>query len=1093
MTQDLYYIESGYLTPDAGYYVYTADAESLVASESLMSCDANVIAGGVVQEGSGNLSLVATMDVVISHIHGADLVAFSNAAITTEINVIKATNIALTSVFSAAIDGVRGIYVSAQADSTASIAVDNLRVRYSQAAIDAAFSLTSDISKTVDAAASANAEFTLNCDATRIAGAIYTQAEASLTAAAALEALVGKRQRFEVAAVALSSQSTSAERTRQTNAIIDSQFTVSANTNLIKSTAVSQDVNSALAVSAERTRDFTIAESSAFTPTLTVNVFKNSFAVLDSQFNLTSSISGNIIGTSSMSALASVSATVGIVKSFASSQSASTSIVLSADEYSVGRHDFIYYANTIPVETPTKFGKGSIKLAGTFSSALNQWSRVEITGPSDFSIASTDTPILSTGLQGQFGISFWYYPTNTAANHTIIDASTGSAGWFVAQTGSTIRFNLDEGVNSNTYQTSGAPLTQNEWNYVVITRKYENTTDKGRVVITVNGTVGQNSSTIYDNYSAFAYSPHLETNLIGTSGTGALAYIENLHFVNGNFIDWTQAVPTTELTTPTVNTKLLTISRYGLTLDLSGAQTESAAAIVASAGTLSATITGPQRTAAAINSQSTMAVNANKIGEINLTAFGNATVSTAAERIRSAESALTTASQLSIPGERIRTANSTQASEFTQTSTVAKTVNPIISTDAIFSELAAVARVGAGFVQLDAEAIMSVTAVKTTDSQSLIAASVSISVVAVKSITVTASIDLTTAVEANNTRIRNQVLVYVVNSQLAADAGKITQFSIDLTAVSSLACETGGILQGYADISSLASVDSAVNRIRDSSSDISSLASVTALTGNSRVVNSSAALAVESNQIATAGTVKSSSISTDAIFSELVAVAKTGQGFITLDVQATQTTQAVKTAGADATANVSVDLSATATKIQSATASLDANITAIATGTFVTTASANFISAYTLVCDVVKTANAISLEASAGTLSASATATKRAQANLSVLAFELAVGERKQTAQAALVSTSSLVARVGGTFGFRSAMTGFAAEVIVADIIHIDAKLTWVISAEDRAYSIQSDTRAYSITAEDRDYAIVNEDRQYTVTRELLTTELQGV
>ena len=118
MTQDLYYVESGYLTPDSGYYVYTADAEAAVSSAATMA-----VTAGVIKDCVSTIVCQTTVAAVISHIHGADLVAFSNAAIATQITVIRGNNVALTSVFSAAIDGSRGIYVSAQADSTASISI----------------------------------------------------------------------------------------------------------------------------------------------------------------------------------------------------------------------------------------------------------------------------------------------------------------------------------------------------------------------------------------------------------------------------------------------------------------------------------------------------------------------------------------------------------------------------------------------------------------------------------------------------------------------------------------------------------------------------------------------------------------------------------------------------------------------------------------------------------------------------------------------------------------------------------------------------------------------------------------------------------
>jgi hypothetical protein len=244
---------------------------------------------------------------------------------------------------------------------------------------------------------------------------------------------------------------------------------------------------------------------------------------------------------------------------------------------------------------------------------------------------------------------------------------------------------------------------------------------------------------------------------------------------------------------------------------------------------------------------------------------------------------------------------------------------------------------------------------------------------------------------------------------------------------------------------------------------------------------------------ADAGTIKQSAITTDAIFTELVAVAKTGQGFITLDSPATLSAVITKTSGASADIASQASVVANVSKLQIANAAITSQATFTVSGTFVTTATANITASATLSCQVVKTVDVISLEASAGTLVAQGSIIKQTSISMSALAFEVAVGNKTHLLQANITSQATMVARFGGTFGFRANLQGFAAEVAVIDIIHIDAKLTWMIFADDRDYSIQAENRTYSIVEEDRDYAIVLEDRTYAVPKELLTTELQGV
>jgi hypothetical protein len=92
-----------------------------------------------------------------------------------------------------------------------------------------------------------------------------------------------------------------------------------------------------------------------------------------------------------------------------------------------------------------------------------------------------------------------------------------------------------------------------------------------------------------------------------------------------------------------------------------------------------------------------------------------------------------------------------------------------------------------------------------------------------------------------------------------------------------------------------------------------------------------------------------------------------------------------------------------------------------------------------------------------------------------------------------LTAVSTLTVTTNAEFSINLTAFSNAQLTAIVDAIHIDPELTWMIFADDREYSIQVDTRTYSIVEEDRDYMIVQENREYAVTRELLTTELQGV
>lgn len=183
---DQLYIDLDYFTPEE-YYVYTAEAEAAVSSAASVACDATVIAGGVVEEGSGNLSIESTIDVVvskfvgadctmtvtttatamISHIEGADLFAFSEAQLALEVAVIRGYNIDSSAAFNIAIDAVRGIYVSAQADAAALVDVLGSRSRATEAAVNAAFSLAVDSNITKSTLVDISSQAAISADVNR--------------------------------------------------------------------------------------------------------------------------------------------------------------------------------------------------------------------------------------------------------------------------------------------------------------------------------------------------------------------------------------------------------------------------------------------------------------------------------------------------------------------------------------------------------------------------------------------------------------------------------------------------------------------------------------------------------------------------------------------------------------------------------------------------------------------------------------------------------------------------------------------------------------------------------------------------------------
>lgn len=970
---DQLYIELEYFTPEE-YYVYIAEAVIAVSSVGSLTCDATEIAGGTVVEASGSWSSAASVTVsankiiqgqsalvsafiqtvTISHIEGADLVAFSNANIAIQITVIRQANVQLTSVFSAAIDAVRGIYISAQADSTATTVAVGQRVRFTEAAFIAAFS-----------------------------------------------------------------------------------------------------------------------------PTMTVNAVKNTFAVLDSQATMSvaaSKLTGVIASLSSASTLVAQGGKV---------VNASVSLTSIAT---------LFASRNIARGRPVQL----TATGTTFNSSIKQYGShsLSFTNTSSQIIFTNDNFEMEIPANTNFLIEFWINPNGGnvsgtdnlllgVGDMTSLASMNANDSWALGITNNG-RLDFKYATASNTFNTistsNGTLNGSSNWFHFVITRY------NGEIFLVNNYTGGSNGAT--STYTGAIYQGSYKKLKFRNPFSSSLL-LDDFNFKIGFGDDGGEGE---NVSAQAVNDPDKSVFLYHFNNNLvdDTAATFNQSAALASISSVTATISGPQRTSAAIVSQSTLVAQATKTSEINLVAFSNASLTTAITRVRSSDVTLVSQFTQASSAGKIVNVISTQSSQFTQASTAVKTVAPVISTNAIFSELVAIAKTGQGFIQADVVATMSVAAVKTTNVTLAAASAFTSTATAVKTTNATTSLSSITSLTVDNSRTRNSSSSLESNAQLTTNINEIVQLAASLTAVTSVLADTSGIKEFSVTITSQASVSSTILRIRDGFSSLASSFTQTATTNNSRLVGAAATVSSQAIVIANVGTVKTSAITTTAIFSELAAIAKTGQGFITLDVIANQNTIAVKTASAVSSQTANSSVVANIVKIVNGQLSLSSTAAFTASGTIVSATSANISASATLTCNVAKTVNVISIEASAGTLSAVISVTKRTTISMSALAFEVAVINKTTLLQANITSQATLTAKIGGTFGAQISMQGFAAEVAVIDVIHIDAKLTWMIQAENRTANIQADSRIYSIIEEDRTYDIVNEDRSYSVTRELLEFDLQG-
>ena len=152
---------TGYYIPD---YIVTDYFQSglIVGNAVLMASFASVSAVNKTVNANAVFTATFIQTGTISHIEGADLFAFTNAAIAVQVSRLRDNNIAVSAVFSIAVDGIR-IRLSAGDDSALFSFTANTvlaRSRDYASSQSAAFSLAVDAVKTARASSSQQSQFT---------------------------------------------------------------------------------------------------------------------------------------------------------------------------------------------------------------------------------------------------------------------------------------------------------------------------------------------------------------------------------------------------------------------------------------------------------------------------------------------------------------------------------------------------------------------------------------------------------------------------------------------------------------------------------------------------------------------------------------------------------------------------------------------------------------------------------------------------------------------------------------------------------------------------------------------------------------------
>jgi hypothetical protein len=257
---DLYYIEEDYYNPSLGYFVYTADAAAAPTVITSVDCVAEKIATG-----AADFTASFTQTVTISHIHGSDLFAFTEAAIAVQVDRIRGNNIAATSVFNIATSVERIQQGDADADAIFSAIINGLRSRDVNLETQAAFSFDCVSDKIKLATSSINVEVSFYCDPTEITpfinGEAYLNSEfttsadiskiiqlnVALEATTSFTATISHIEGADLTAFASSNISITVERLRNNNSDISSSSSLSSGIELTK--LGSSDITSTSSIS----------------------------------------------------------------------------------------------------------------------------------------------------------------------------------------------------------------------------------------------------------------------------------------------------------------------------------------------------------------------------------------------------------------------------------------------------------------------------------------------------------------------------------------------------------------------------------------------------------------------------------------------------------------------------------------------------------------------------------------------------------------------------------------------------------------------------------------------------------------------------
>ncbi len=1088
---DQFYYESGYI--DQSYFVYTADAESAQTITTSIACDASIIAGGMLVDGTGswmsNSSVAADGNLVaggavamnssfsqtamISHIEGADLFAMSNAALSAEVSRIRDNNTAATAVFSIATDASRTRNYSSDDSAAFIIVADSLRVRYQEAALDAAFSMSTTVDKILSVSASLNVSATTSA----IPDNLVKSVDIGLVLSTIVSAKLTQKTEYWVSSTTDDFIASAHTSTGDLIAITSNYKIQKINKygELLSQYSFSSTISKLVDIVIDSNDDiFILGENTA--ADIFVTKLNSSFQIqwqkaqaaiaktVTAQKLLLKSTELFVTGTvGGIGFYGPVSKSTGIISSSRYESGQSTTTYKDIHPASLNSYDSAVY---IVQENSGGFGSiGTLHKRGTASN----WTK-------SFSTSNTQHgSIVSSDTDSDLNIILLVYETTASGSvpHVIKISSGGNLIWSKAITGASELYTQSVKIVDNIIfvigKTGGNTFVislNSDGNLV-----YQNTLDRinltenSQPIDIFNDHILIGSASLPQNgsgtgvYDTFLYS---SSSAISLSSSPILVY-DTSPFIYSNTSITTVNSSVTLTSDSIMGTSIEYIENYGSTV-LIDASLLSAFTQTINAGKSVDSISS-------LISNATLASNSGINKSVNANLQSNGFTTVAVGRIRSFVDIEVSIFNLNASGTVTKSTSVTLDSEFTTSASV----SPLRSTSVEFVT----------------------TSTLTTDINRLASLAANVSAPTAMSAAVdvirynTIALQSQGFVVAAFGRIRPFVDIEVSTFNLAADAfvGKvaaselISESFIDVTATKDIGPITAALEStvdfvvygelfpsGSVTMLSNSSMSVNANRLRG----FASQDTVTSTLGiTQRVLRGFAsALEISTDLTAVAYKIKQFNSELTAFTAELTVINKIGNPLVHLPAVSTLTTNAIVTMG-NVIVMESVSSVDTATKVNK-----PFNVVCTVGSTVAVVAESGIIGGSTMTVNSTMSVAAITVQTATVNTTAQASLNATATRIRPGISIEWSLGTmsvsagviRQAAGQFTAIASSSITAvkKFGGAAHLQC--QGF--ELVIARVINLDASIIYVVPAENRIWTVVPETRVWTVPSETRTYKI---------------------